>query len=433
MTLWRTTPPDDPADPGTPRCRRRSTRPTCRGNDNRLRSLEAIVTGPRRPSPRGRPTASHSLAGPPGTARPHHAGHSLAGPPGTARPHHAGHSLAGPPGTARPHRRPVGRPIRNGTRDLAGPTGAGALTGWSRWCWLSGDDECQPHDEGTCDARPRPGHPQRHGGRRLRRPRPPSGTADLAIDGERITAVGQVDGTGRREIDAEGKVVTPGFVDIHTHYDGQATWDPDMTPVELARRHHRRDGQLRRRLRPGRPGQARVAHPAHGGRRGHPRHRAGRGHVVELGDLPRVPRRARPPGPGHGRQRARPPRRRARLRHGRPRRPERRGHPRRDRGHGQGRARGGRGGRRRLLDHPHDPAPGQGRRAGCGHHRQRRRADRHRHGARRGRLGRVRAGQRHDRPPSPSSPGWPPSPARPAGRSPSTACRTTCGPSTGAG
>ena len=33
-----------------------------------------------------------------------------------------------------------------------------------------------------------------------------------------------------REIDAEGKVVTPGFVDIHTHYDGQATWDPDMTP-----------------------------------------------------------------------------------------------------------------------------------------------------------------------------------------------------------
>jgi N-acyl-D-aspartate/D-glutamate deacylase len=56
------------------------------------------------------------------------------------------------------------------------------------------------------------------------------GAADVAIDGERITAVGRVDGKGRREIDAEGKLVTPGFVDIHTHYDGQATWDPDMTP-----------------------------------------------------------------------------------------------------------------------------------------------------------------------------------------------------------
>ena len=56
------------------------------------------------------------------------------------------------------------------------------------------------------------------------------GTADIAIDGERITAVGRVDERGRREIDAEGRLVTPGFVDIHTHYDGQATWDPDVTP-----------------------------------------------------------------------------------------------------------------------------------------------------------------------------------------------------------
>jgi N-acyl-D-aspartate/D-glutamate deacylase len=56
------------------------------------------------------------------------------------------------------------------------------------------------------------------------------GAADVAVDGERITAVGRVDGRGRREIDADGKLVTPGFVDIHTHYDGQATWDPDMTP-----------------------------------------------------------------------------------------------------------------------------------------------------------------------------------------------------------
>jgi N-acyl-D-aspartate/D-glutamate deacylase len=55
-------------------------------------------------------------------------------------------------------------------------------------------------------------------------------TADVAIDGERITAVGQVEAKGRREIDAGGRLVTPGFVDIHTHYDGQVTWDPEVTP-----------------------------------------------------------------------------------------------------------------------------------------------------------------------------------------------------------
>jgi N-acyl-D-aspartate/D-glutamate deacylase len=53
---------------------------------------------------------------------------------------------------------------------------------------------------------------------------------DVAIDGDRIVAVGVVEGQGRREIDARGKLVTPGFVDIHTHYDGQATWDPLLAP-----------------------------------------------------------------------------------------------------------------------------------------------------------------------------------------------------------
>ncbi len=54
--------------------------------------------------------------------------------------------------------------------------------------------------------------------------------ADLAIDGDRITAIGSDVGPGQREIDAGGKLVTPGWVDIHTHYDGQATWDPHLTP-----------------------------------------------------------------------------------------------------------------------------------------------------------------------------------------------------------
>ena len=53
---------------------------------------------------------------------------------------------------------------------------------------------------------------------------------DIAIDGDRISRVGQVPEQGRREIDAAGKVVAPGFVDIHTHYDGQATWDAEMAP-----------------------------------------------------------------------------------------------------------------------------------------------------------------------------------------------------------
>jgi N-acyl-D-amino-acid deacylase len=53
---------------------------------------------------------------------------------------------------------------------------------------------------------------------------------DVAVDGTIVTEVGAVDGTARREIDAEGRVVTPGWVDIHTHYDGQATWDPEVSP-----------------------------------------------------------------------------------------------------------------------------------------------------------------------------------------------------------
>ena len=54
--------------------------------------------------------------------------------------------------------------------------------------------------------------------------------ADVAVDGGTIAAVGAGIGRGHREIDARGLLVTPGFVDIHTHYDGQATWDPYLTP-----------------------------------------------------------------------------------------------------------------------------------------------------------------------------------------------------------
>ncbi len=53
---------------------------------------------------------------------------------------------------------------------------------------------------------------------------------DVAIDGDLIAAVGTVAGRGRDEIDASGRLVTPGFVDIHTHYDGQAIWSDRLTP-----------------------------------------------------------------------------------------------------------------------------------------------------------------------------------------------------------
>lgn len=55
-------------------------------------------------------------------------------------------------------------------------------------------------------------------------------TADVAVRDGLIVEVGQVDGPGRQEIQADGALVTPGFVDIHTHYDGQATWSNRMSP-----------------------------------------------------------------------------------------------------------------------------------------------------------------------------------------------------------
>lgn len=58
----------------------------------------------------------------------------------------------------------------------------------------------------------------------------PPRCADVAVDDGVITAVGGDVGAARRTIDADGLVVTPGVVDVHTHYDGQVTWDPDVTP-----------------------------------------------------------------------------------------------------------------------------------------------------------------------------------------------------------
>ena len=85
---------------------------------------------------------------------------------------------------------------------------------------------------------------------------------DVAIDGNSIAEVGQVDAPGRREIDAEGMTVTPGFVDLHTHFDAQAGWDPLLTPVSWHGVTTRAVRQLRRYLRALQASRPRVFWPA---------------------------------------------------------------------------------------------------------------------------------------------------------------------------
>ena len=58
----------------------------------------------------------------------------------------------------------------------------------------------------------------------------PGRAADIAVHDGVITAVGEVEGSARRTVDADGALVTPGFVDIHTHFDGQVCWDKQVTP-----------------------------------------------------------------------------------------------------------------------------------------------------------------------------------------------------------
>src|SRR6476619_7008239 len=59
----------------------------------------------------------------------------------------------------------------------------------------------------------------------------PARTADVAIADGQVAAIGRVDGSATNTIDADGLLVTPGFVDIHTHYDAQLDWDPTASPA----------------------------------------------------------------------------------------------------------------------------------------------------------------------------------------------------------
>ena len=55
--------------------------------------------------------------------------------------------------------------------------------------------------------------------------------ADIAVDGDKITEIGKVDGKGKEEINADGLVVSPGFIDLHTHLDAQIGWEPEVTSI----------------------------------------------------------------------------------------------------------------------------------------------------------------------------------------------------------
>ena len=184
----------------------------------------------------------------------------------------------------------------------------------------------------------------------------PRFTGDVAIDGGIIAAVGTVAQRGRREIDAPDLLVTPGWVDVHTHYDGQVTWDPILAPSSWHGVTTLVMGNCGVGFAPVRPRPGGLPHRADGGRRGHPRHGAARGHRVALGVVPRVPRRAGADAARARRRRAgaalRDARLRARRARARPRRQRRR-----DRRDGAPHRGGDARRRRRLLHLAHDPAP----------------------------------------------------------------------------
>src|SRR5262245_60017875 len=59
----------------------------------------------------------------------------------------------------------------------------------------------------------------------------PGYTADIGVRDGRIAAIGRIEEHGARAVDADGLVVAPGFIDVHTHYDVQLDWDPVASPA----------------------------------------------------------------------------------------------------------------------------------------------------------------------------------------------------------
>ena len=107
------------------------------------------------------------------------------------------------------------------------------------------------------------------------------------------SAVGGKAGPARRVIDADGLLVTPGWVDVHTHYDGQATWDPVLAPSSWHGVTTILFGNCGVGFAPVRPEHRDELIDLMEGHRGHSRHGAGRRAELGVGELSRLSRRAR--------------------------------------------------------------------------------------------------------------------------------------------
>ncbi|MGR6999030.1 amidohydrolase family protein [Yinghuangia aomiensis] len=159
----------------------------------------------------------------------------------------------------------------------------------------------------------------------------PPRTADVAITAGRITAVGDNLPRGRRELDADGLLVSPGWADVHTHYDGHALWDPLLSPSSGHGVTTVVTGNCGVGIAPLRPADRDWTVALMEGVEDIPGGRAAPRTAVELGDVRAVPRRRRRHRPGRGRGHPGPALRGTRVRHGRarasttrPRRPSRR-------------------------------------------------------------------------------------------------------------
>ena len=122
----------------------------------------------------------------------------------------------------------------------------------------------------------------------------PAFNGDVAVARGRIVELGRLDGAARRVIEADGRVVAPGFVDNHCHYDAQVALGPALHLLVPPRRDHRDHRQLLAGARPGQGARAPEAGRHAVVRRGHPDGRAGGGRALDVGDVPRVHGRDRP-------------------------------------------------------------------------------------------------------------------------------------------
>jgi N-acyl-D-amino-acid deacylase len=134
----------------------------------------------------------------------------------------------------------------------------------------------------------------------------PTRQGDVAIEGTASSPWGRSRARRPGRSTPEGKLVTPGWVDIHTHYDGQATWDPEVSPSGWHGVTTVVMGNCGVGFAPARASDRDWLIQLMEGVEDIPGRRAGRGHELELGVLPRVPRRggADRPGPRRGRARS---------------------------------------------------------------------------------------------------------------------------------